>query len=285
MTEITKAVEQGNALDLWRKKDKIRQMFAPTLGRDEFEAFVGLGASLGANPFNREIWAVKYGNSAAQIFLGRDFYRRKAQEQADYNGHQVDAIYSNDEFVMEGGKPKHSYKLSDRGELIGAYCVVYRSDNEPYFVTVEFSEYFAGGNNNPNLWDNKPSTMIKKVAEAQALRGAFQGVFAGTYDHSEEWQEPESEYPQLNEALPADAEPLRGRYPFDKTLKAPKNDHRPYLNDGSDELDKVEEDIREGILNPRYIRYFYTVTNDMYEYITSIPEQMIQLDRAVEEQR
>nr|BDD43951.1 hypothetical protein 15 [bacterium] len=172
---------------LWRKQEKIREMFAPDLTEPEFKIFVGLGMSLGANPFAREIWAVKYGNRPAQIFLGRDFYRKKAQEQPDYKGHQVDVIYTNDSFQVSNGEINHSYQLGDRGKMVGAYCTVFREGKQPYFQVVKIQEYFQGGNKNKNLWDTKPETMIKKVAEAQALRGAYQGVFAGTYDESEEW--------------------------------------------------------------------------------------------------
>jgi phage recombination protein Bet len=272
-TDIIKT-ETMEVETLWSKDsyDKIRKMFAPQLTHDEFGLFVGLGKSLGANPFTREIWAVKYGNSQAQIFLGRDFYRRKAQEQPEYKGHQVDVIYSNDTFKMVNGKPEHSYSLADRGSIVGAYCIVYRANNEPYFLTVEFSEYTTG----KALWKDKPATMIKKVAEAQGLRGAFQGVFAGTYDQSEEWQDELNELPSNYEPLPEAVEGLRGRYPFDKTLKAPKNDHRPYLNDGSEELNKVEKDIADGILDPRYVRYFYTVTNSVWEYLVALPEEIAQ---------
>ena len=166
---------------VWQKIPIIKATFAPTLTEPEFAMFVGLGKSLGANPFNREIWAVKYGGSAAQIFLGRDFYRRKAQEQPNYKGHQVDAVYSNDEFAMVNGIPHHKYKITDRGVLVGAYCVVHKTDCQPYHVFCELSEY----DSNQSNWKTKKATMIKKVAEAQGLRGAFQGVFSGTYDESE----------------------------------------------------------------------------------------------------
>lgn len=279
MSDLAKTVQNGTGIDLWKKKDKIRKMFAENLTAEEFDIFVGLGASLGANPFKREIWAVKYGNQQAQIFLGRDFYRRKAQEQAEYKGHQVDAIYSNDEFKMVGGKPEHSYSLQDRGELIGAYAVVYRADNEPFFITVTMKEY----GQNQALWKSKPETMIKKVAEAQALRGAFQGLFAGTYDQSEEWEDVSHENPSNTANLPEKVRHLADRYPFDKTLKAPKDDHRPYLNDGSEEFRKVEDDVRDGTLDPRYLRYFYTCTNTIWEYFAEIPEQMKELDEYAKE--
>lgn len=258
------------SINAWdkEKRDLVRKTFAPNLNSQEFAMFVGLGKSLGADPFKREIWAVKYGNQQAQIFLGRDFYRRKAQEQPDYKGHQVDAVYSNDTFKMVNGKPEHEYKLGDRGNIIGAYAVVHRNGNEPFFVLAEFSEYSTG----KALWKDKPATMIKKVAEAQALRGAYQGIFAGTYDTSEEW-EPEVN-PENYEPLPEKVQHLADRYPFDRTLKTPRDSHKPYLNDGSEELRKVEQDIADGTLDPLYLRYFYTVTNRVLEYLKEIPEQV-----------
>lgn len=271
--------------EVWskEKRDVIRKTFAPQLNPTEFSMFVGLGKSLGANPFTREIWAVKYGNQEAQIFLGRDFYRRKAQEQSEYNGHQVDAVYEGDEFKMVNGKPEHSYSLKDRGALLGAYCIVYSEGREPYFVFADYAEYTTG----KSTWKDKPATMIKKVAEAQALRGAFQGVFAGTYDQSEEWEDAKEieENPSQYAPLPPEVEKLRDRYPFDNTLKCPRDSHKPYLNDGSEELNKVEQDVRDAILIPRYVRYFYTVTNSVWDYLQGIPEEMKQLDEAVESNR
>lgn len=199
-------------MTIWSKDkvDKIRKIFAPDLTNDEFGFFFGLGKSLGANPFMREIWAVKYGNRPAQVFLGRDFYRKRAQEQPSYNGHSVDAIYSNDIYRVVNGIPEHEYNLRDRGQLVGAYCVVYRKDTEkPFFVFVEFGEYYQGNKDEsgkvkkksngqsmqPTNWDTKGATMIKKVAESQGLRGAFQGVFKGTYDESEAWADDSGEVP------------------------------------------------------------------------------------------
>ncbi len=174
-----------NAISVWENLSEVRTQFAPTLTDKEFAFFVTLGKSLGANPFKREIWAVKYDQTkAASIFLGRDFYRMKAQEQPDYDGHVADAVYSNDKFMVENGIPKHSYSLTDRGTLLGAYSVVYKkSQTHPFFTFVKLSEYDKG----QALWLKMKETLIKKVAEAQGLRGAFQGVFAGTYDESEDW--------------------------------------------------------------------------------------------------
>lgn len=180
-TEI--ATQQNNSLSaIWNNTDEVRKQFAKDLSDIEFKFFVGLGKNLGANPFTREIWAVKYGTAPASIFLGRDFYRKKAQEQPDYDGHYSEAVYSNDDFSVESGVVKHKFKLIDRGVLIAAYSIVKRKGiSQSFYVLVNFSEY----NLNQSLWKTKPESQLKKVAESQALRGAYQGIFGGTYDESE----------------------------------------------------------------------------------------------------
>lgn len=187
MVEIKK-FDGGHPLLIWEDQEKIKQLFAPQLTQDEFSFFMSMGMQLKANPFKREIWAVKYGTSPAQIFCGRDLYRRVAQEQENYEGHLVDAVYENDSFSVRNGEVNHEYGLKNRGRLIGAYCIVYKKGLKPFFNLVKLSEYSTG----KSLWNEqtgKPETMIKKVAESQTIRAAFQGIYAGTYDESENWIE------------------------------------------------------------------------------------------------
>ena len=150
----------------------------------EFSCFVALGKSTGLNPFLREMWAVKYGNSAAQIFVGRDGYRKAAQKNPQYDYHQSEAVYSNDDFKVCNGEINHSYGMQDRGELIGAYCIVKRhGSSRPIYTYVALKEY----DTKQSVWKTKPATMIKKVAEAQGLRAAFQEQLGGTYAEEEEY--------------------------------------------------------------------------------------------------
>lgn len=172
-------------IQVWSDQDQvaeIKKIYAPQLTDGEFATLCQIGKATNTNPFMREIWAVKYGNQAAQIFIGRDGYRKIAQANDDYDYHFVDAVYSNDKFEVSKAEIDHSYNLADRGSLVGAYALVQRkSSSKPVFVFVEFSEYNTG----KSVWKDKPATMIKKVAEAQCLRMAFQSLFAGTYDESE----------------------------------------------------------------------------------------------------
>jgi phage recombination protein Bet len=176
----------NHSMVMWddnQKLEEIRKLFAPTLTETEFAFFVGLGKASGLNPFTKEIWAVKYDkNSPAQVFIGRDGYRKAAQAHSEYDYHQADAVYQNDTFEVVEGQVRHAYNLLDRGKLIGAYCVAKRhKSSRPIYVFVEVGEYSTGR----SVWKDKPATMIKKVAESQCLRACFQDLLGGTYAEEE----------------------------------------------------------------------------------------------------
>lgn len=184
--ELSKPLQ--TVLSMWTDEDQlktIKSIYAPNLTEGEFKTFVQLGIATNLNPFLREIWAIKYDKSApAQIFIGRDGYRKCISRNSAYKSHQVDAVYSNDEFLFDltKGKITHTYNLKDRGKLIGAYCLVeMASSPKPYYVFVDINEY----NTNRSTWKEKPATMIKKVAECQAIRMADACTFGGTYDPDE----------------------------------------------------------------------------------------------------
>lgn len=184
---MTNALAQiNNSLTMWEddvRIGEIRKLFAPKLTEIEFQYFVGLGKATGLNPFLREIWSVKYDDrTPASVFIGRDGYRKAAHADPDYDYHQVDAVYENDTFTVEGGIVKHSYKLTQRGALIGAYCIAKRhKSSRPMYVFVELREYSTS----KSVWNQKPATMIKKVAESQCLRAAFHEKLGGTYCEEE----------------------------------------------------------------------------------------------------
>lgn len=189
-----KTPKNGQALvqkSIWDSQiTEIRNAFAPELNDTQFTMFVELGRSLQLNPFKREIWAVKYKDQVS-VFVGRDGYRKVAQEQADYNGHLVEAVYSNDRIKVSNGHLEHEFNLFERGHLTGAYCEVYRRGIDvPFRVMVRLDEYKKNFGN----WQSMPETMIKKVAESQALRQAYQGLLGGTYHDAEDWRKPDQDY-------------------------------------------------------------------------------------------
>ncbi len=180
-------INQNKVLSMWKDEAQlktIKDMYAKLATQEEFEIFVQLGINTGLNPFLREIWMIKYDKgAAAQIFVGRDGYRKIISNNANYDGHIVDAVFSNDEFNVDliQGHVKHIPNFKDRGKLIGAYCIVYMKNSRiPHYVFVEVTEYNTGR----SVWKDKPATMIKKVAEAQAIRMADQ-TCSSTYSEEE----------------------------------------------------------------------------------------------------
>ena len=177
---------ESSQLALWddsKKLEEVRKLFAPGLTELEFQFFVGIGKAAQLNPFLRELWAVKYDKSQpAQVFIGRDGYRKAAQAHIEYDYHQCDAVYENDKFEVIQGEPRHAYTLTNRGKLVGAYCIAKRhKSSRPMYVFVDIGEYSTG----KSVWRDKPATMIKKVAESQCLRACFQDLLGGTYGEEE----------------------------------------------------------------------------------------------------
>ncbi len=200
-------INENKILSMWKDEGQlktIKDMFAKKANQDEFNIFVQLGISTGLNPFLREIWMVKYDEkAAAQIFIGRDGYRKLISNNPNYDGHIVDAVYSNDEFNVDliAGYVKHIPNFKNRGNLIGAYCIVYmKGARIPHYVFCELNEYDTG----KSVWAGKKATMIKKVAETQAIRMADQ-TCSGTYSEEEMPDsmtgDHSSKSKQLNESL------------------------------------------------------------------------------------
>lgn len=183
------AILENKSISIWEGQENLKQIktiFAPKLNDLEFTVFVEMGKATGLNPFLKEIWAVKYDEkSAAQIFIGRDGYRKSSQRSPFYDYHSVDAVYSSDEFYVVDGEIKHKYNLTNRGNLVGAYCIAQRKgSSRPSYVYVSENEY----NKKFSVWKEKPATMIKKVAEAQCLKMVFQELFGGSYSEYESWE-------------------------------------------------------------------------------------------------
>jgi phage recombination protein Bet len=142
------------------KLQLIRDMFAKGANDNEFGVMIELARKYQLDPFARQIWLVKYGDSPAQIFCGRDGYLAIAHRSGQFDG------------IQSGSRIENN-------ELIG-WCRVYRKDmSHPIEVEVYASEYSTG----KNLWRDKPRTMIQKVAEAHALRRAFS--ISGLYSPEE----------------------------------------------------------------------------------------------------
>lgn len=157
----------------------------------EIMMFLGLCRYQRLNPFLREAYLIKYGSQPAAIVVGKEAFLKRSRQCPDFRGHkagvivmsQDGGIHHNDGFVPEGQK------------LVGGWAEIYM-DNWPFplRVEVDLKEYLgrkSDGSVN-RMWQEKPATMIRKVALVQALREAFPSVLGAMYTPEEVGTDPDS---------------------------------------------------------------------------------------------
>lgn len=139
---------------------------ADKVSDQEVMMFLSLCKFQRLNPFLREAYLIKYGNSAATIVVGKETFLKRAAKNQKYRGHKTG--------------------IEDDGAI--AWAEVYVEGYEvPIRCEVDFDEYVGkkrDGTVNA-MWTNKPNTMLKKVALVQALREAFPEDFGGMYSQEE----------------------------------------------------------------------------------------------------
>lgn len=154
-----------------------------TVSDQEVMMFLGLCRYQRLNPFLREAYLVKYGSQPATIITGKDAFMRRAMKAKDCRGFKAGVI------VQQKDEVVHTDGIVPPGSrIIGGWSEVYRDGWQfPIRVEVAFDEYVGRKNDGtPNrMWQEKPATMIRKVALVQALREAFPDDLSGMYSPEE----------------------------------------------------------------------------------------------------
>jgi len=155
----------------------MHQTVAKKTNLTEFRYFLNVAKAHDLNPFKKEIWCYKDNKDNLIIFTGRDGFLKKAQESNQFAGMRSCEVRKNDKFHIDvaNGTVEHNITtLSDeeRGEITGAYAIVWRKDGEPTIEIVSWDTYNKA-NSTYTPWKTHPAEMIKKVAESHALKKAF----------------------------------------------------------------------------------------------------------------
>ena len=160
---------QGSGLDFSKKEiQTIKNTVAKKANDDEFRMFMALAKRYNLDPFNGEIFFWKIDGNPT-IMTSRDGYLKIADRHEEYDGLVSDVVRKNDNFRRKKDDIDHEYG-TDRGEIIGAYALVYRKDRSyPVYVFAPYEEYRAS----TKAWKQYPSAMILKVAESMSLKRAF----------------------------------------------------------------------------------------------------------------
>jgi phage recombination protein Bet len=137
------------------------------------------------NPFLREAYLIKFGNSPATMVTGKDTFVKRAAKSKLCTGYEAGVIVQKEDGTVEYRK---GALVLPKETLVGGWARVYRKDwNVPMEITVgleEYQRYNSKGDLMTN-WQKMPATMIRKVALVQALREAIPEEFGGLYSPEE----------------------------------------------------------------------------------------------------
>ena len=150
---------------------------------EEVFLFVKMCEAQRLNPFvTGEVYLIKFGSQPAQMVIGYDTYKRRAEENPNH------LYFESGIVVMRGQSGEIVQKpgacLYPTEQLIGGWCRVHkiRCDKvATVYKEVSFSEYNKGN----AIWKEKPCTMIEKVAISQCLREAYPKDYEGLYTAEE----------------------------------------------------------------------------------------------------
>lgn len=150
--------------------------------------FINLCKSQGLNPFIKDCYLIKYGNSTpAQMVVSKDVFLKRAERNSEFDGLEAGIIVVNNE-SGELTYRKGAFYLKEQEEVVGGWADVYKKNiSHPTHIEVAFDEY-AGRKNDGTLnsqWSSKAATMIRKVAITQALRETFPNDFQQMYSEEE----------------------------------------------------------------------------------------------------
>lgn len=164
--EIEKKQENVD-LENKEKIELVKRMFAKGATDDEFAVFLELAKRYNLDPFKRQIFFLpdRRQNEPGKIMVSHAGLIHIAHSSDQWAGMKTFIITKDGEEKLIVDNP---------ADIAGAVCYVYRKDwKEPLIHAVAFREYFKQNNSRMGPWYTMPQTMIKKVAEAGALRRAF----------------------------------------------------------------------------------------------------------------
>jgi len=166
----------------------IKEMYAKDATDNELKLMIYMSQKYNLDILSKQIWCVKFGKAAAQIYAGRDGFLEVAHNSGKFDGMKTEIRRIEEPFKIEDSKWENGKKVyfTFRCETqFVATCTVYKIGmSHPIVVEVYEEEYSTG----QNLWATKRRTMIGKVAESQCLRKAFS--ISGLYSPEEMGEEP-----------------------------------------------------------------------------------------------
>lgn len=195
--------QADNGQDITVTEQDVRDLMAANgtssgnVTSQEIKTFMRLCQAQRLNPFTKDAYLIKYGNSPATVIAGKETFTKRAQRNPRYRGYTAGITIVG----TDGGLHRREGSMMLAGEtLVGGWCrVCIEGYDAPMYDEVSFAEYNTGKSN----WLKIPATMIRKVAICHALREAFPEDLGGLYGSEEMDQARAQQAPQQSYEAPA----------------------------------------------------------------------------------
>lgn len=218
VTNIDAAMEQ------WTSKEQalISRTVAKGASGEDLRLFLAQAAALNLSPLNGEIWCVKTRGEDGEegriaIIVGEQGRLKVANRYPDYRGYRSDVVRENDRFVkladpkeLSGVKGQFTYvehgygKPEERGEVVGAWCEVYRHEKPAVFFYAPLDDYMPKNATDKAKkfipWFKTLDRQIVKCSISTAFRMAFP-MLAGVYGEEEVAHIAQTEKPTVAEGI------------------------------------------------------------------------------------
>ncbi len=178
----------GSAIMMWTDEqiNLIKRTVARGASNDEFQMYLHFCRASGLDPLRKQAhFQIRQGKNGSRdviMMAGIDGMRARAEQMPDYLGISSAEVYDQDGFEIDfgAGSVKHVVKFPRKGTIIGAWARVCRKDRTPYLHWLDNTEYKGS-----YMANQMRGLMIKKTAEAQALRHEYPEPFSGGYAYEE----------------------------------------------------------------------------------------------------
>jgi phage recombination protein Bet len=176
----------------------VKNLICPLASDQEIALFLKTCQSLQLNPFERELYLIKYSEKdKATIVIAIDSYLKAGEINPQFDGYEAGII------LDFGGRLEFregAFLLdNERPQLVGGWAKVYRKDRtRPFYVAVNKKEclrYRRDGTLTEFWTEEKQPSMLRKVALKRALVEAFPSLFSGTISNVDYEAMPEGQLP------------------------------------------------------------------------------------------
>ena len=158
------------------------QFFPPNASDAEMQYCIGVAKAFNLNPILKQIYFVPRRSKVNEQWIekieplaGRDSFLTLAHRSGKFDGIESKVEIKETPVLKDG-------KWSRENDLVATAIVYKKGSDRPFIVSVNYREYVqkTAKGDITQFWRDKPETMLKKVAESQVLRKAFDitGLYA-----------------------------------------------------------------------------------------------------------